>query len=154
MDNTEWQRTSRSCCLSIGPDTYTRLLKKCLFICFWLHWVFVAVLGLSIAAASRGCSLLRCVASHCGGFSCCRAPSLECGFSSCCPRMGFVAVRQVGSFWSRDFELGSPASVFWIISGFLIQGSNWPISLTFTVGGRPHWHTATCYVCVCVCVCV
>ena len=31
------------------------------FIYFWLHWVFVAVCGLSLVAASGGYSLLRCV---------------------------------------------------------------------------------------------
>ena len=32
-----------------------------LFIYFWLRWVFVAVCGLSLVAASGGYSLLRCV---------------------------------------------------------------------------------------------
>ena len=31
-----------------------------LFVCFWRHWVFVAVCGLSLVAASGGYSLLRC----------------------------------------------------------------------------------------------
>ena len=31
-----------------------------LFIYFWLFWVFVAACGLSLDAASRGYSLLRC----------------------------------------------------------------------------------------------
>ena len=31
-----------------------------LFIYFWLHWVFVAARGLSLVAASRGHSSLRC----------------------------------------------------------------------------------------------
>ena len=30
------------------------------FVYFWLRWVFVAVHGLSLVAASRGYSLLRC----------------------------------------------------------------------------------------------
>ena len=33
----------------------------CLLICFWLHWVFVALGGLSLVAASRGSSLLQSV---------------------------------------------------------------------------------------------
>ena len=38
-----------------------------LFIYFWLHWVFVAVCGLSLVVAS-GATLGCCVrASHCGG---------------------------------------------------------------------------------------
>ena len=43
-----------------------------IFVClFWLHWVFVAVCGLSLAVASRGYSLVEVlgllvtVASHC-----------------------------------------------------------------------------------------
>ena len=32
----------------------------CLFVYFWLHWVFIAVQGLSLVAASRGYSSLRC----------------------------------------------------------------------------------------------
>ena len=45
-----------------------------LFIYFWLHCVFVAERGLSLAAASGG-AILCCGAraSHCSGFSCCRA---------------------------------------------------------------------------------
>ena len=43
---------------------------------FWLHWVFVAVHGLSLVAASGGYSfwwflLLRSVGSRCAGFSSC-----------------------------------------------------------------------------------
>ena len=43
---------------------------------FWLHWVFVAVRGLSLVAA-RGATL-RCGAraSRCSGFSCCGARAL------------------------------------------------------------------------------
>ena len=35
-------------------------LKKNLFIYFWLCWVFVSVRGLSLVAASGGCSSSRC----------------------------------------------------------------------------------------------
>ena len=52
---------------------------------FWLCWVFVAVRGLSVVAASGGATL-RCSAraSHCGGFSCCGAQAVErTGFSRC-----------------------------------------------------------------------
>ena len=45
-----------------------------LFIYFRLRWVFVAVCGLSLVAASGGYSSLW--ASHCGGFSCCGARAL------------------------------------------------------------------------------
>ena len=64
---------------------------RILFIYFWLHWVFVAVRGLSLVAASGGYSLLCSAwASHCGGFSCCGAGTLgvwasvvvACGLSS------------------------------------------------------------------------
>ena len=41
-----------------------------LFFFFWLCWVFTPSCGFSL--------LLRCSASHCGGFSWCGAPALEC----------------------------------------------------------------------------
>ena len=55
-----------------------------LFIYFWLHWVFVAVCGLSLVVAS-GATLPRGArASHCGGFSLLWSTGSRCvGFSSC-----------------------------------------------------------------------
>ena len=46
------------------------------FLFFWLHWVFIAALGLSLVAVSG--ATLRCgaQASHCSGFSCCGARAL------------------------------------------------------------------------------
>ena len=47
---------------AIGPPQASKslsLLKKFhLFTCLWLHWVLVAVLWLSLIAASRGYSLV------------------------------------------------------------------------------------------------
>ena len=47
------------------PASITPLNSFCLFVCFgffffvfWLRWVLVAVLGLSLVAASQGYSLL------------------------------------------------------------------------------------------------
>ena len=57
-----------------------------LFIYFLLHWVFVAVCGLSLAAASGGYSWLCCGAraSHCGGFFLLHSRGFRhVGFSSC-----------------------------------------------------------------------
>ena len=51
------------------------LLNNVLFI-YWLRWVLVAVLRLSLVAASGGYSLLGAWASHCSGFSCCGARAL------------------------------------------------------------------------------
>ena len=64
---------------------------------FWLRWVFVAVHGLSLVAASRGYTLLQCagfslwwllllwsIGSRHTGFSSCNTWALEhAGFSSC-----------------------------------------------------------------------
>ena len=51
-----------------------------LFVYFWLHWILIAMCGLSLLAVSRGLSSAR--TSHGGGFSCCRAQALEgTGFS-------------------------------------------------------------------------
>ena len=58
--------------------------KFILFIYFWLRWVFVAMCGLSLVAASGGYSLLRCT-----GFSLQwllllqSMGSRHAGFSSC-----------------------------------------------------------------------
>ena len=40
---------------------YINIFFKILFIYFWLHCVFVALLRFSLVAASRGCSLLQCM---------------------------------------------------------------------------------------------
>ena len=46
---------------------------------FWLRWVFVAALGLSLGAARGAYAWLQC-----SGFSCCRAgTSGHTGFSGC-----------------------------------------------------------------------
>ena len=67
-----------------------------LFIYFWLHWVFVAVCGLSLVAVSGGHSLLQCagfslrwllllrsMGSRHMGFSSCGSQALEHRLSSC-----------------------------------------------------------------------
>ena len=46
------------------------------FIIFWLCWVFIAVLGLSLAVVSRGYASCSVRASHGSDFSCCRAWAL------------------------------------------------------------------------------
>ena len=69
---------------------------KILFIYFWLRWVFVAVHGLSLVAASGGYSSLRCAGfslwwllllrstgSRRAGFSSCGSQALERRLSSC-----------------------------------------------------------------------
>ena len=65
------------------------------FIYFWLHWVFVAVRGLSLVAASGGTLYCGARASHCGGFSCCGAQAQQLW------RRGLVTPRHVGSSWTR-----------------------------------------------------
>ena len=75
---------------------YTLFKKINLFIYFWLHWVFIAVRGLSLVVASRGyCSLqcvgfslqwllsLRSTGSRRAGFSSCGTWALESSLSSC-----------------------------------------------------------------------
>ena len=49
------------------------LKKIILFIYLFLSVLGLAARGLSLVVVSGGYSLLRCVASHCSGFSCCRA---------------------------------------------------------------------------------
>ena len=70
----------------VGPMEYAFKVISILdfFFLFWLHWVFVAVHGLSLVAASRGYSLLWCA-----GFSLrwllllWSTGSRHTGFSSC-----------------------------------------------------------------------
>ena len=64
---------------------------------FWLHWVFVAVHGLSLVVASG--ATLRCgaQASHCGGFSCCGARALGM-------RASVVVAHGLSSFGSWALE--------------------------------------------------
>ena len=63
---------------------------------FWLCWVFVAVCGLPLVAATRGYSLLWCAGfslswllllqstgSRSAGFSSCGTWALECKLSNC-----------------------------------------------------------------------
>ena len=67
-----------------------------LFVCFWLHWVFIAARGLSLVAASGGYSSLQCAGfslrwllllrgtgSRHAGFSSCGSRALERRISSC-----------------------------------------------------------------------
>ena len=70
---------------------------------FWLHWVFLAVCGLSLVAVKRGYSLVAMHgASHCSGFCCWRAQSQGCvGFSSC-RHMSLVAPWHMESFQTMD----------------------------------------------------
>ena len=72
------------------------LFLKYLFIYFWLHWVFVAARGLSLAAVSGVYSSLWCAGfslrwllllwstgSRHAGFSSCGSQALERRLSSC-----------------------------------------------------------------------
>ena len=107
------------------PDVIFRLphlfLKKIyLYIYFWLCWVFVAVRGLSLVAASGGYSLLWCVGcslrwllllqttgSRCMGFSSCGTWAQQLWLAGSRAqaqqlwRRGLVTPRHVGSSWPR-----------------------------------------------------
>ena len=58
-----------------------------IFVYFWLRWIFVAALRLSLVAVSGGYSLFQCVGfssgSRCTGFSSCGSRALERRLSSC-----------------------------------------------------------------------
>ena len=91
-----------------------------LFIYFWLCWVFVAAHGLSLVAASRGYSLLRCA-----GFSLRwllllqSTGSRPAGFSSCSTQAqllwhtGLADPRHVGSSQTRA-QTRVPCTGRWI----------------------------------------
>ena len=60
------------------------LNKFIYFIYFWLHWVFVAVRGLSLVAVSGGYSSLQCVGFSLWWLLFLRSTgSRRAGFSSC-----------------------------------------------------------------------
>ena len=69
------------------------------FLCIycWLHWVFVAVCGLSLVAVSW--SSLHCgeQASHCGAFSCCGSEALGAWAST----VAALRIRSCGS-WTLE----------------------------------------------------
>ena len=68
------------------------ILKK-LFTYFWLHWVFIAALGLSLLMVSRGYSSCTVLVSHCSGFSCFEAWALGHAGFSCCSLWARVQVQ-------------------------------------------------------------
>ena len=79
-----------------------------LFIYLWLHWVFIAVRSLSLAAVSGGYSSLRCVGFSLWWLLLLRSMgSRRAGFSSYGMRVqylwhtGLVAPQHVGSSWTR-----------------------------------------------------
>ena len=92
-----------------------------LFVYFWLRWVFVAMCGLSLVAASGGYSSLWCVGfslqwllllqstgSRCAGFSSCGTWAQQLwlvGFRAQAQqlwRTGLVALQHVASSQTRD----------------------------------------------------
>ena len=60
------------------------LINLFIYIYFWLRWVFIAALGLSLVVVSRGYSLLQCAGFSLWWFLLLRSMSSRCmGFSSC-----------------------------------------------------------------------
>ena len=59
--------------------------------CYWLHWVFIALRGLSLVVV-HGSLLLQSTGSRCVGLSSCSSLALERRLSG-----------SVGSSWSRDW---------------------------------------------------
>ena len=106
---------------------------------FWLHWVFIAVHGLSLVAVSRGYSplqytgfslrrllLLWSIGSTCAGFSSCGSRALERRLSSCGPRAQLL--RGMQGLPRPGLEPVSPA----LAGGFLTTvPPGKPIALTF-----------------------
>ena len=78
--------------------SYYFFLKFYLFIYFCLHWVFVAVHGLSLVAEGAQASLpCSAQASHCCGFSCYKHRLQVRGFSSCSLGSGLCWFQSCGT---------------------------------------------------------
>ena len=79
---------------------------------FWLHWVFVAAHGLSLAVTSRGYSL-SVQTSHCGSFPCCGARARgHLDFSHCCLSSG-LCIREAGGLVCGEEVSELPRGVSW-----------------------------------------
>ena len=108
--------------LATGPPgkSLEHFFENYVFIYLWLHWVFTAVRGLSLVAASRGYSLLQCtgfslwwllllqsMGSRCMGFSSCGTQAQQLWLTGSRAQAqqlwhtGLVAPRHVGSSWTR-----------------------------------------------------
>ena len=92
-----------------------------LFIYFWPHRVFVAARGISLVAASRGHSSLRCVGfslrwplllqstgSRHAGFSSCGSRTLERRLSSCGSRVQLLC-----GMWDPPGQGSNPCPLHW-----------------------------------------
>ena len=67
-----------------GLGSHSFYLFVCLFIYFWLRWVFVATRRLSLVAASGGYSSVRCAGFSLRWLLLLRSTGSRCtGFSSC-----------------------------------------------------------------------
>ena len=125
---------------------------------FWLHWVFVAVHGFSLVAASGGYSslrragfslrwllLLRSMGSRCVGFSNCGTWALERGLSSCGTRAQLLR-----GMWDLPGPGLKPASCIgrWILNHCATRETlgrlfKWPPMMDFPGGPVvkiPHFH--------------
>ena len=71
---------------------------------FWLHWVFVAALRLSLVAASGDYSSCSAGASRCGGFSCWRAGALG-AWASVVVALGLGCSAACGTFPGQGSNL-------------------------------------------------
>ena len=112
----KWMIIQFFCFLFLNIDLF--YLFICLFV-FWLCWIFVAVCGLSLVAASGGYSLLWCAGfslrwllllrstgSRHAGFSSCGSRALEHRFSSCGARAQLL--RGMWDLPGTGLEPGSP----------------------------------------------
>lgn len=107
--------------------------KVYLFTYFWLHWVFVSALQLSLAMVSRATVHCGVRASHGGGFSCCRAPALGIRASvavahgpSCYAACGIFPERG-SNLWPPNWQMdpqpldhqgNSPSVASWYVHDF------------------------------------
>ena len=82
-------------------DAQSSFVLSYLFTYYWLHWVFIAVCGLSLCREWRLLSNFSVWASHCKDFSCCGAQALGRGLREL-RHMALVASQHVESSQTRE----------------------------------------------------
>ena len=128
--------------LTHTPCVRRQSVFKMFIIYFWLHWVFVAMHGLSWVSVSGGCSSLPQVDFSVLQSTACRH------VGSVFATQGLIALRHVGSSWTRDW-IHVPCILGQILNHWTTREVPLPNCLIInsqvlrfpcSLGGHPRWH--------------